>query len=607
MSVLSGSVRANLALTLAITRSAAYEQSPGPSIGTRASWSIHSQPASLPLSQDKLGNRLDLRTQAWVTKQREKIRHRQSKQQPCDRLQQQLAQRLSKAQALASQRAEHLARLQTDVVASLPVGAEADRIIETIQQHAVVVLTGETGSGKTTQVPKMCLQAGFGQQGDIVVTQPRRVAAQSAARRLAEECQAPDEIIASAVRFADRRSADTVLAVVTDGLLLAELQRDPYLWRYEVIIIDEAHERSLQIDLLLGMLVRLRQRRPDLRLIIMSASIDAQRFASFLGEHLSDQASGASRSTLSSSPSFSLPSSTSLPEPTQPAQVPLIEVGGRSYPVDIHYRDPAEHAADGSTERALSQGSKQASKTDSNYVGQSIQEIEAIHESRAEGGILVFFPTERDILEARRRLQRLSGATVLPLYGRLNNREQQAIFAPCRGRRIVLATNIAETSITVPDIRFVIDTGLARMKRYAAAARTERLPIEAVSQASCLQRAGRAGEQRQAPAFACSVNTISSSAIHFTQPEIQRSNLAGVLMQCLDLGLENPESVPWLDAPSPAAWRRAAEILHEIGAIERKTVNQQAMNPKPKMSEDEAKKLRLKPKQHLLNRQRAGG
>ena len=383
-------------------------------------------------------------------------------------------------------------------------------------------------------MPKFCLAAGLGRRGDIVVTQPRRVAAQSVAVRLKEECGDQHNVISSAVRFADKRSDETALAVVTDGLLLAELSHDPDLLRYDAIIVDEAHERSLNIDVLLAVLQDVRRRRPELRIIIMSASIDAERFAQFMGDNKKDVEGGAENNAESDG---------------EKTPAPLIAVGGRNFPVDVCYHPPGEDEL--------------------GYLSHAIQLVKDIHESREPGGILVFLPTERDILEGRRRLAHLPAATVLPLFGRLNNHEQQAISAPCRGRRVVLATNVAETSLTVPDIRFVVDTGLARVKRYAAAARTERLPIEAISQASCQQRAGRAGRTAPGTCHRLYSEEDFGTRDPYTQPEILRSNLASVMMQCFYLRLGDAESLPWLDAPTPASWRRAAELLVEIGAIEK--------------------------------------
>ncbi len=398
---------------------------------------------------------------------------------------------------------------------ALPVSAHRAPILDLIRSRGVFVLTGETGSGKTTQLPKMLLEAGYGRRGMIALTQPRRVAAYAMSARIRSETAAAEGVVAHSVRFDDRAGADTLLRVMTDGLLLAEAANDRLLARYEAIIIDEAHERSLNIDLLLGMVRRLRERRPELVVAVSSASIEAERFAAYF-------ASGGS-----------------------PA--PIVAVSGRTFPVEIRYRAPDDE--------------------DVGYQGAVVQAVEDIHREGGPGDVLCFLPTERDIIEASRRLSELHGATVLGLFGRLSAGEQQRVFAPARGRKIVLATNIAETSLTIPGIGYVVDAGLARVKRYQASTRTERLPIEPVSQASCLQRAGRAGRVQAGVCVRLFPEDDFAKRDPFTTPEILRSNLAGVALSCLAMGLGEPEDFPWLDAPSPHAWQQARVLLDELGAL----------------------------------------
>ncbi len=404
----------------------------------------------------------------------------------------------------------------------LPVAARRDEILAEIARSPVVVLTGATGSGKTTQLPKMLLEAGYGRRGMIALTQPRRVAAVAMAARIREELAAAEGVVAHSVRFDDRAGADTLVRVVTDGLLLAEFANDPELSRYDAVIVDEAHERNLNVDLLLGLLRLLRERRPGLLVVIASASIEAERFSAYFARPLPDSAH--------------------VPPP-----VPIIAVEGRTFPVEIRYQPPGDD--------------------DIGYLGAALQAIREVHGDREPGDVLCFLPTERDIIEAGRRLDDLAGATVLPLFSRLTPKEQQRVFQPARGRKIVLTTNIAETSLTISGIRYVIDTGLARIKRYQAGSRTERLPVEAVSQASCTQRAGRAGRVAAGVCIRLFPEEDFSARDPYTTPEILRSNLAGVLLQCLGMGLGQPEAFPWLDAPAGHAWHQARGLLEELGAL----------------------------------------
>jgi ATP-dependent helicase HrpA len=396
----------------------------------------------------------------------------------------------------------------------LPVAQRRADILAALSEHPVLVLTGETGSGKTTQLPKMLLELGFGRSGAIALTQPRRVAATAMAARIREEMDASEAVVAHAVRFDDRRSEDTLLAVMTDGLLLAEATSDRLFSRYDVVIVDEAHERNLDIDILLGLLRRAREVRPELRVVVSSASIAAERFAAWLGD------------------------------------APTIAVSGRTFPVDIVHQPPGDD--------------------DVGYLDAAVRTVRDLHEGAGtEGGdILVFLPTERDILEAQRRLRDLTAAVPLPLFGRLTPAEQQRIFAPARGRKVILATNIAETSLTIPGIRFVIDTGLARMKRYQPSTRTERLPVEPVSRASALQRAGRAGRVEAGICIRLYAEDDLERRDEFTAPEILRSNLAGVLLRCLAMGIDDPQAFPWMDPPPSHAWDQARVLLEELGALD---------------------------------------
>jgi len=431
------------------------------------------------------------------------------------RLRAALAQRLESSRAEVARRG--LLPITLSYPENLPVSGSRERILETMRTHRCFVLTGETGSGKTTQLPKLMLEAGYGRRGMVAVTQPRRVAAFAIAERLRAETASGPGVVAHSVRFDDQAGADTVLRVMTDGLLLAELENDPLLGRYDAIMIDEAHERSLTIDMLLGLVSRVRARRPDLLLAVSSASIEAERFARYLG--------GAA------------------------GPVPVIAVSGRTFPVTVEYRPPYD------------------SEDEVGYLQAAIQAIRDVHAQPTRGDVLCFLPTERDIIEAVRRLRDLPGAEVMALFSRLTPGEQKRVFQGTRGRKVVLATNIAETSLTIPGITVVIDSGLARIKRYHAASRTERLPIEAVSQASCVQRAGRAGRIESGHCIRLYGEEDFSAREAFATPEIQRSNLAGVLLSCLAMAIDVPEEFPWLDPPAPQAWRQARLLLEELGAL----------------------------------------
>ncbi|HYC69670.1 MAG TPA: ATP-dependent RNA helicase HrpA [Opitutaceae bacterium] len=401
----------------------------------------------------------------------------------------------------------------------LPISARVDEIVTAIQRHPVVVLAGETGSGKTTQIPKMCLAAGRGEHGRIACTQPRRVAATSISRRVAEELGVPwGREVGCKIRFADQTTDRTVIKFMTDGMLLAELQADPDLREYDTIIVDEAHERSLNIDFILGHLRRLRARRPDLKIVITSATIDTQAFAAAFD--------GA----------------------------PVIEVSGRVYPVEVIWSPLEEMKGD---EEELT------------YLDGALEAVQRILRESAQGDILVFLPTERDIRELADRIEGAARGRleVVPLFGRLTNAEQQRVFAPSDRRKVVVATNIAETSLTIPGIRFVVDSGLARVSRYAPQSRTRRLPIEPVAQSSADQRKGRCGRVSDGVCLRLYAEQDFNDRPRFAQPEIQRSNLADVILRMKAFGLGDIEDFPFLNAPPARGIRAGYALLEELGAL----------------------------------------
>ncbi|MBM3846042.1 MAG: ATP-dependent RNA helicase HrpA, partial [Verrucomicrobia bacterium] len=402
----------------------------------------------------------------------------------------------------------------------LPVSQRRDEIIAALQKHSVLVIAGETGSGKTTQIPKMCLEAGLGDLGRIGCTQPRRVAALSISRRVAEELQVPwGKQVGCKIRFDDDTSPETIVKFMTDGILLAEVQGDPNLTEYEVIVVDEAHERSLNIDFLLGHLRQLVERRPDLKLIITSATIDTARFSAAFGN------------------------------------APVIEVSGRVYPVEVRYApiNPMEEESG-----------------DQTFIDAAATAIEDILTSSSTGDVLTFLPGERDIRELKDLLitRGVYGVDVIPLFGRLSGSDQQRAFQPSTLRKIVLATNIAETSITLPGVRFVIDSGMARISRYNPRTRVKRLPVEPVSQSSANQRKGRAGRVAQGICIRLYSEEDYQSRPEFTQPEIQRANLAEVILRMKAAGLGEIETFPFLEPPTPAAIRGGYDLLRELGALD---------------------------------------
>ena len=412
----------------------------------------------------------------------------------------------------------------------LPLAARRDDLLQAIRDHQVVIVAGETGSGKSTQLPKLCLELGRGAKGLIGHTQPRRMAARTIAERVADELGTElGTAVGYTVRFTDTVGSDTLVKVMTDGILLAEIQRDRMLRRYDTLIIDEAHERSLNIDFLLGYLVQLLPQRRDLKLIVTSATIDTQRFS----EHFR-QADGS------------------------PA--PVIEVSGRTFPVELRYRPF---------------GAREEQPDDDRDQVQAI--VDAVDELAQEGpgDVLVFLSGEREIHDTADALRRHFAAAapgahaeVLPLYARLSAVEQHRIWQPHRGRRVVLSTNVAETSLTVPGVRYVVDAGAARMSRYSHRLKVQRLPIEPVSQASANQRAGRCG--RVAPGVCIRLYDPHSFAerAEFTEPEILRTNLASVILQMTALGLGDVAAFPYLDPPDSRSVRDGYSLLEELGAIE---------------------------------------
>ncbi|WP_295538731.1 ATP-dependent RNA helicase HrpA [uncultured Pseudacidovorax sp.] len=422
--------------------------------------------------------------------------------------------------------------LQIDFPDSLPVSAKRDEIAAAIQAHQVVIVCGETGSGKTTQLPKIALALGRGKlnapegRGRLIGhTQPRRIAASSVAKRIAEELKTPlGEVVGYKVRFQDRLSRDASVKLMTDGILLAETQTDPLLKAYDTLIIDEAHERSLNIDFLLGYLREILPRRPDLKVIVTSATIDAERFA----RHFESKAGPA----------------------------PVIYVSGRTFPVEMRWR-PFEESREYDLNDAIADG------------------VDELWQGNAAGDILVFLPGEREIREAADHLRKhlahqpvMRAAEVLPLFSRLSQAEQDRIFEGHTGRRIVLATNVAETSLTVPGIRYVIDAGTARVKRYSFRSKVEQLLVEPVSQAAANQRAGRCGRVANGICIRLYDEKDFASRPRFTDPEILRSSLAGVILRMKSLHLGDVAAFPFLESPSGRAVADGYQLLGELGAVD---------------------------------------
>ncbi|MBK9989454.1 MAG: ATP-dependent RNA helicase HrpA, partial [Verrucomicrobia bacterium] len=423
----------------------------------------------------------------------------------------------------------------------LPISSRAEEIVAAIQANAVVILAGETGSGKTTQIPKMCLAAGRGVRGKIACTQPRRVAALSISRRVAEELGVGwGREVGCKIRFNDQTSDATVIKFLTDGMLLAEVQGDPMLRDYDTIIIDEAHERSLNIDFLLGHLRLLRHKRPELKIIITSATIDTEAFSKAFDD------------------------------------APIVQVSGRMFPVEVIYAPLDEFGSDAAADDDVS-----AKAEALHYVDGAVEAVERIVRESDNGDILVFMPSERDIRETCDLLdgRRLRNCELVPLFGRLSNAEQQRVFTSTQRRKIVVATNIAETSLTIPGIRFVIDTGLVRVSRYVSQSRTRRLPIEEIAQSSADQRKGRSGRVSEGVCIRLYSEKDFNERPRFAQPEIQRANLADVILRMKAFGLGDIERFPFINMPATKAIRSGYALLEELGAIESQRSDPRSQKP----------------------------
>ncbi|MGN6650379.1 ATP-dependent RNA helicase HrpA, partial [Trinickia sp.] len=439
--------------------------------------------------------------------------------------------------------------------AALPVSGRREEIARAIRDNQVVIVSGETGSGKTTQLPKICLSLGrglgAGGTGLIGHTQPRRIAASATGRRIAEELGTPfGEVVGYKVRFTDNLAPGASVKLMTDGILLAETQTDPLLRAYDTLIIDEAHERSLNIDFLLGYLKQILPKRPDLKLIVTSATIDADRFARHFGSE------------------------------TRPA--PVIEVSGRLYPVEIRYRPVEEpsaaiKSAQGTTgrERADRPGQPRPDRPKSaRDADRDLMEaiVDAVDELCREGSgdVLVFLPGEREIREAAEALRKHHPphTEILPLFARLSAEEQARVFKPSNARRLVLATNVAETSLTVPGIRYVVDTGLARVKRYSYRNKVEQLQVESISQAAANQRAGRCGRVADGVCIRLFEEAEFQGRPRFTDPEILRSSLAAVILRMKSLHLTEIESFPFIEPPPGRAIADGYQLLAELGAVD---------------------------------------
>lgn len=453
-----------------------------------------------------------------IIKLQKAIQKRQKDKLPASKLQEKLDNLLRKSSNVVENR-KNIIPSAIEYDDSLPVSQSRQKVAELIENNQVVVIAGETGSGKTTQLPKICLDLGLGRRGRIGHTQPRRVAATSVSKRIAEELKTDiGQVIGFNIRFNDQTNAITPVKVMTDGVLLNEIIQDPLLLQYDTIIIDEAHERSLNIDFLLGYLKRLVAKRKDIKIIITSATIDVQRFS----KHFAIDGKPA----------------------------PVLEISGRTYPVDVWYRPNDE-------ENPLPQ---------TDHIGHAVQEIVA----HGPGDILIFLPGEADIRDTAKLLRKdaYKGCEVLPLYARLSIGEQERIFRPSGGkRRIVLATNVAETSITVPGIRYVIDPGLARISRYSVRSKIQRLPIEKISQASANQRKGRCGRVAEGICVRLYEQDDFEQRQEFTDPEILRTNLAAVILQMKQLKLGEIDAFPFIDPPADRQISDGLNLLSELQAL----------------------------------------
>ncbi|HGF7229615.1 ATP-dependent RNA helicase HrpA [Vibrio cholerae] len=444
---------------------------------------------------------------------------------------------IAQSMMVVEQRKQQMPKIEYPAL--LPVSQKRDDIAQAIAHHQVVIVAGETGSGKTTQLPKICAELGRGKYGLIGHTQPRRLAARSVANRIAEEMETElGGFVGYKVRFTDQISDQTQIKLMTDGILLAEIQNDRFLNQYDTIIIDEAHERSLNIDFILGYLKQLLPRRPDLKVIITSATIDPERFS----KHFSN--------------------------------APIIEVSGRTYPVEVRYR-PLAGDDDSESDRDQLEG-----------IFQAVDELC----DEGLGDILIFMNGEREIRDTADALSKrnLRDTEIVPLYARLSAGEQNKIFQPHAGRRIVLATNVAETSLTVPGIKYVIDPGTARISRYSYRTKVQRLPIEPISQASANQRKGRCGRTEEGTCIRLYSEEDFLSRPEFTDPEILRTNLASVILQMTALGLGDIEAFPFVEAPDKRNIQDGVRLLEELGAI-----NDQIKDPKKRLTESGKQLARL--------------
>ncbi len=420
--------------------------------------------------------------------------------------------------SVATRHARIKSRPKPQFPPELPITAKKDDIIEAIRRNPVVIVSGETGSGKTTQIPKFCLAAGRGVSGLIGCTQPRRIAATTVARRIAAELgETAGQSVGYKIRFHEKAAREGYIKIMTDGVLLAEAQGDPWLNSYDTLIVDEAHERSLNIDFLLGILKNLLRKRKDLKLIITSATIDTEKF----------------------SRAFS--------------NAPVIEVSGRMFPVDVRYLPPDE--------------AKDADEQ--SHIEMAALAVDKIQRDNPFGDILVFMPTEQGIRETRELIEgrKYKGVTVMPLFARLTAGQQSRVFLPARGRKIIIATNIAETSITIPGIRYVVDTGLARISRYMPRSRTTALPVTMISKSSADQRMGRCGRVENGICYRLYAEDEYASRPLYTSPEILRANLAEVILRMISLKLGNVETFPFIDPPAERNIKDGIDLLLELGAI----------------------------------------
>lgn len=443
-----------------------------------------------------------------------------------------LIQRLERSAEVRQRKIAALPDLSFDP--ELPICAKKDDIIAAIQSHQVVIVSGETGSGKTTQLPKFCLAAGRGIDGVIGCTQPRRIAAITVSQRIAEELgQAPGRSVGYKIRFQDQSAGDGHIKLMTDGILLTETQSDPWLNAYDTIIVDEAHERSLNIDFVLGILKSIVAKRKDLKLIITSATIDTRKFSAAFGD------------------------------------APIIEVSGRMFPVKTHYLKPEEIESNGE---------------ESFHVEQALTVLDRIVSRSPYGDVLIFMPTEQDIRETTELIsgRKYKGVTVLPLFARLSAAEQQKVFGRPAGRKIVVATNVAETSLTIPGIKYVIDSGLARISQYNPTSRTTALPVTPVSRSSADQRMGRCGRVADGVCYRLFTEDDYNNRPRFTVPEILRSNLAEVILRMVALNLGNAEDFPFIDPPQPKNIADGIRILLELDAIMTVPKKRQGRGRRPK-------------------------